>query len=615
MRLVLTFALALSASAPPSNPEAALATTTLDVVVEDARGQAIETLGPADFSVTEPTGPLTIDAVRFVHATGTATGGLAAPINSPAEEVAAVADTRRLIAIFLDEFHVTPGSGADRVREALVRFVKEDLGPDDLIVVLKPLDSLLDIRLTRDRSAAIHAIESFDPRRGDYAPRTTFERNFIAGAPARIESARAQIAASSLDALATHLGQFSPARKTLIVVSEGFARSMRRRGDDLLPSVESVVAAANRAHVSIYPIEPLSGPPSDLSPDGPTRDAAEEARLRDALRLLAEGTAGRATAAADDLAVGLRRVLRDASGYYVLTLSRGDAQRDGRFHPVDVAIRRPGLTARVRQGYWAPSDEDKWRAAVSAASVLPFASQFPRRTSPLIRPWFGMSRGDDGATRVSFVWEPAPRVPGDRNPAPAPARIGLSVTTLDGHPVFEGVVLPSDTGLFDPNAVRQSRASFESPAGRLLVQMAIEDATARVVDRDVRDLVVGGFPGPVTIGSSEVFRARNAREYNVLASDPDAAPVASRQFSRTERLLIRVPVFSTGGAPVVSARLVSGFGGAMRDLAVSPVASRATQYLVDLPLAALAVGAYTVELSARTPDGEAKDSLSFRVTP
>jgi hypothetical protein len=181
--------------------------------------------------------------------------------------------------------------------------------------------------------------------------------------------------------------------------------------------------------------------------------------------------------------------------------------------------------------------------------------------------------------------------------------------------VFEGVVLPSDAGLSDPNAARQSRASFQSPAGRLLVQMAIEDATARVVDRDVRDLVVGGFPGPVTIGTSEVFRARNAREYNVLASDPDAAPVASRQFSRTERLLIRVPVFSTGGAPVVSARLVSGFGGAMRDLAVSPVASRATEYQIDLPLAALAVGAYTVELSARTPDGEAKESLSFRVTP
>jgi hypothetical protein len=53
----------------------------------------------------------------------------------------------------------------------------------------------------------------------------------------------------------------------------------------------------------------------------------------------------------------------------------------------------------------------------------------------------------------------------------------------------------------------------------------------------------------------------------------------------------------------------------MRDLAVGPVASRATQYQVDLPLAALAVGTYTVELTARTRDGEAKESVSFRVTP
>jgi hypothetical protein len=191
----------------------------------------------------------------------------------------------------------------------------------------------------------------------------------------------------------------------------------------------------------------------------------------------------------------------------------------------------------------------------------------------------------------------------------------LTVTTLDGTPVFEGVVLPTGVRLFEPSAARQSLVSFPSPAGRLLVQMSIEDAAARVVDRDVRDLVVGGFPGPVSTGSPEVLRARNAREFGALAADPDAIPVASRQFSRAERLLIRIPVFTTGPAPVVSARLVSGFGGAMRPLIVSPVPSRPTQFQVDVPLAALANGAYTIEWTARTPDGEARESLPFRVTP
>jgi hypothetical protein len=145
--------------------------------------------------------------------------------------------------------------------------------------------------------------------------------------------------------------------------------------------------------------------------------------------------------------------------------------------------------------------------------------------------------------------------------------------------------------------------------------MAIEDVTSRVVDHDVRDLVVKGFPGPVSMGSPEVLRARTAREYQALATNPDATPVATRQFSRAERLLIRIPVFSAGGPPRVSARLVTSFGSAMRDLIVTPTPSRLAEYQVDVPLAALANGSYTVEWTARTAEGEVSDHVSFRVTP
>jgi hypothetical protein len=117
------------------------------------------------------------------------------------------------------------------------------------------------------------------------------------------------------------------------------------------------------------------------------------------------------------------------------------------------------------------------------------------------------------------------------------------------------------------------------------------------------------------MGSPEVLRARNAREYQALAGDPEATPVATRQFSRAERLLIRIPVFSAGGAPTVSARLVTSFGSAMRDLIVTPTPSRPAEYQVDVPLAALANGSYTVEWTARTAEGEVRDRVSFRVTP
>ena len=243
---------------------------------------------------------------------------------------------------------------------------REAVAPSDQLIVLKSLDSLLDIKPAKDPREAIQKLESFDPRRGDYQPRTSFERNYIAGTPARVESARAQIATSSLEALATELGSLSAARKTLIVVSQGFARSTRRRGDEMLPSLESVVLAANRAHVSIYPFDPSEQPTTVVTSDGAQGDAI---KWRDALQSLADGTSGRMISGPGDVESGLKRAIDDSRGYYELILPK-DLVHDGRFHAVDVAVRRPGLTVRARRGYWAPSDrEPSWRALLTGATA------------------------------------------------------------------------------------------------------------------------------------------------------------------------------------------------------------------------------------------------------
>ena len=65
------------------------------------------------------------------------------------------------------------------------------------------------------------------------------------------------------------------------------------------------------------------------------------------------------------------------------------------------------------------------------------------------------------------------------------------------------------------------------------------------------------------------MRARNAREFRTLEAEA-AVPVASREFSRTERLLIRFQAYGPGGAdPVVSAKLLGRMGNAMRELPVA----------------------------------------------
>ena len=226
-------------------------TVRVDVIASDARGRSVENLKPTDFAITENASPQVIDGLQFVKADGARpTDGELRPIRSEFDEQAEAARPgTRLIALFLDEYHVSAANAA-RVRDVLTAFIDRDLGPRDLVAVLKPLDSLLTIRVTRDRDVVRHAIETFDGRKGDYEPRNAFERDFIAGAPARVDQVRAQVATSALNALAVHIGKLNDGRKSILLVSEGFARPLHRRGLEGLPTIESVVRSASRYNVS-----------------------------------------------------------------------------------------------------------------------------------------------------------------------------------------------------------------------------------------------------------------------------------------------------------------------------------------------------------------------------
>ena len=233
----------------------------------------------------------------------------------------------------------------------------------------------------------------------------------------------------------------------------------------------------------------------------------------------------------------------------------------------------------------------------------------------MIRPWFGMAKGTNGNTRVTFVWEPAGAVPGDRR-VRTPSRVAFKATGVNGTTVFEGPVRP--TGAVGPDALDAAvaRAVFEVPPGRIRLEMSIEDAAALAIDTDVRDLIVGDLRAPVVIGTPEVLRARTAKDVRAIEANPDAVPVASREFSRSEQLVIRVPAYAPGGAPDITARLVNavGKGQSMRPLTIQPAATPDGRAQIELPLAGLASGDYSVEITAASPAGQATDTLRFRVT-
>ena len=438
---------------------------SLDVLVSDVKSRPITNLSLADFELIDAGEPRAVEAVQLKSGAG------------------------RVLGLLLDDFHVSAGEATDRVKAALSGFVDNELHDDDLVAVVRPLDPLHAIVFTQDRDVLRQAVAAFQGRRGDYTPRTEFERNFMSRDPKTADATRAQVVSAALQALARRLGDDRAGRKALIVVTEGFMPMQPR----------AIIHAANRAGVALHVIDPLPDP-DDTDP---------------ILRTFAEQTAGHASLNERDLVPAFSQTLRELDTHYVVTF-RLSGPGDGQFHPVQVRVKRAGARVRARAGYWAPSPVKPAPAdATASATRLPFR---PSRSSPYIRPWVGMSRGPDGLTRVTVTWEPGTAPPRNQQLA----SVTVKALAGDGRVLFENRVGPGQA----------SRATFDAQPGLVALELAIQSSTGAPLDTDYRGISVPNLKvTKPTVATLEVLRTRTARSFAEVSVDPDAIPVASRVFS------------------------------------------------------------------------------------
>jgi VWFA-related protein len=412
----------------------------LDVVVLDEDGQPVTGLAAGDFEIEEDGEPRDVVSFEPVVVRPRPTDSDDEPRIS-ANRLRSPAEGRSIVVLF-DDIHVTPVV-SEFVRDALVRFIEEDLRDGDWLTVLSPGQGLrwtgrttwehqqmipfvrrLRGQLVRDPTAtgisdweAVRINEygisglanaGLSDMSGSSAPSAGAPAGIPGGSGSGPSQARREsvmgvgkadvgflseeVTASArrrLEATLAALRQALealiplPGQKSLVLVSEGFVMLPKMAG------YRDLVDLARRANVAIHSLDPRtleSGFAAESSGAGPAGPVGTLRMLEAAGTDEVAGATGGRSLVSNDPLKGLRQVAREAEAYYLVGFQPERAEAG--VQEVEVRVRRPGLSVRSRTRYVAGapaaepelSEKDQRRAALRSIAET---SNLPLRVATL----------------------------------------------------------------------------------------------------------------------------------------------------------------------------------------------------------------------------------------
>jgi VWFA-related protein len=564
----------------------------VDVSVTGRNDEAVSDLGAEDFIVTEDDVAQKVETAQFVRLTGQPDGsGRDLTIRDRTRGLAeAEKEDVRLFALFLDDYHIDSHPAITlRLRRALESFV-DSLQPTDLVVVMDPLTTLDGLTFTRDKYELRERIRTFKGRRGELIPvRSAVEEAQLT--QRNVWELRAGVTLSALEALVTHLGGLREGRKSVIFASQG--PPVGRPGSPVYPRLESVLQAANRGNVTVHVLDPR---PLGSAPFGGS----------EALARLSLDTGGRSIVNSNIPWDKITQIFSDASAYYLVGYSPSREFTDGKFHRINVRVTRPGVYhVTARRGYWAPPPVD-----LSAAPKPPpdpaltnaLAALMPLDKGRPIEVWVGSAPTADRRTEVQLAWESLAHT----------REQGASL--LEVEPIArEGSALAAPQTIAAAASGASAVARFVLDPGPASLRMTVRGPDGAELDRWTDRLVVPDYnDAAIELGTPRVYRTRTLLETRKFDAGAESAPVVSRRFSRSDRLVIDVPWAAPSGVPELHARLTSRDGSALVTL---PVAStEAGRARIVLPLVNLAPSTYVVRVDASMGDERTTQQVAFTVS-
>ena len=399
---------------PPEAEDVVRITTNLvqvDAVITDKNGKLVTDLKPEEVEIYENGREQKITNFSFNLSESTSTARDAKPTaadkNAPAPPPSRLRteDIRRTIALVVDDLGLSFES-THYVRRALKKFVDEQMQPGDLVAIIRTAGGVGALQqFTTDKRQLYAAID-----------RVKFYMNGRAGigAFAPIQPATPGERGEEVDAANEELNQFRedvfsvgtlgavnyvvrglrelPGRKSILLISDGFrihSRDDPTRNYRTAQRLQRLVDEAGRASVVIYTMNAtglqtlgLTAADNTSGRDLEQMQAALNSRrntafeAQEGLEVLAHQTGGIAIKNSNDLSGGIRRVLEDQKGYYLIGYRPDQSTfnpRTGRrqFHRLSLKIKRPGkFNVRMRQGFLGVTDEEQPKPRTTAQQLL-----------------------------------------------------------------------------------------------------------------------------------------------------------------------------------------------------------------------------------------------------
>jgi VWFA-related protein len=394
----------------------------VDAVVTDKNGKVVTDLKPNEVEIYEDGHKQKITNFSYNVAESTPTGRDEKQVATKPDKNAPFIpptilkpeDVRRTIALVVDDLGLSFES-AYYVRQALKKFVDQQMQSGDLVAIIRTSGGMGALQqFTSDKRQLYAAIERVKYNAAGRAGVSAFaplESSTINNANAADAGNTAQadldqfredvFAVGTLGALSYVIRGLRelPGRKSILLLSDGikiFNRDDPGRSDRVLEALQRLTDQANRASVVIYTMDArglqtlsltaaddASGMSAQQVEDQLSNRRADFFESQNGLNYLAQQTGGLAIRNTNDLSGGIKRVLEDQRGYYLIGYRPDQSTFDPRtgrrkFHKLKLEVTRPGkFTVRMRNGFFGVTDEERNPRPATLAQQLVRALSSP----------------------------------------------------------------------------------------------------------------------------------------------------------------------------------------------------------------------------------------------